>query len=158
MNKKLYGGLGISIMVIAGCAAHQEITRFESKAPERICIAKHEAVKEGFLETLKKELERHGASTKVVNGIYEERHGEFQGKVNPGAAEACDALAFYVAHWHWDLALYMRYADIWLTDADGVETIARTTYETGGGLDKFIDAEEKIAELVGQMYDKGEGP
>lgn len=157
MNKNLCVVLGISVMVITGCAARQEITRFESKAPERICIAEHEAVKEGFLKTLQEELESHGASTKVVSGIYEERHGEFQGKVNPEAAEDCDALAFYVAHWHWDLALYMRYADIWLTEDDGNKTIARATYETGGGLDKFIDAEEKIAELVGQMYAKG-GP
>ena len=32
------------------------------------------------------------------------------------------------------------------------EKIAQASYRTGGGLDKFINAEEKIIELIDGMY------
>ena len=46
----------------------------------------------------------------------------------------------------------MAYANIWVKDVETNEKIAQASYRTGGGLDKFIDAEEKIIELIDGMY------
>ncbi|WP_076418335.1 Sbal_3080 family lipoprotein [Colwellia sp. UCD-KL20] len=135
-----------------GCAAKQEITSFNTPLPQKVCIAKHDAVKQGFLEALIKGLESHRSETKIVRGIYEEKHGMYYPRIDLEEVEDCDAIAFYVANWHWDLALYMRFANIWITDKTMSKKIAQATYTTGGGPDKFINAENKVLELVTQMY------
>lgn len=143
----------ITIMaILMGCAAQQDITQFENNKPKLVCVAKHEAVKEDFLKALNEGFENNETETKVVRGVYELKHGMYNPTIYTDEVANCDAIAFYVANWHWDLATYMRYANIWVTDTAMSKKLAQATYTTGNGLDKFINAKEKVLEMVNQMY------
>lgn len=137
--------------LLSGCAAKQEITQFNGKIPSQMCIAKHSAVKEGVLVALQKGLNSHGIKTSVINGSYIEKHGMWQPNVNPEEAKNCGAVVFYSARWSWDLATYMSFANIWVTDNTLNNKVAQATYISRHGLDKFINAENKILELVDSM-------
>ena len=66
---------------------------------------------------------------------------------------ACPLLTTYTANWRWDLALYMAYAELTVF-RDGNE-IGKATYDAlmgGGRMDKFIKADEKVRELVSQLF------
>jgi len=65
----------------------------------------------------------------------------------------CDAIVFYVANWRWDIAMHTYFASIWVTDTAMSETIAQATYQTAGGPDKWINAREKVLELVDKRYE-----
>ena len=144
--------VAIAVATLAGCAAKQDVSRFEAEKPKTVCIAEHTAVKEGVILALQEGFAKHNVETKVITANYVMKHQAYQTDFEPSAAQGCNAIAFYVANWHWDLALYMAYANIWVTDVDNKETIAQASYRTGGGLDKFIDAKEKIIELVDAMF------
>lgn len=142
----------LSVVFLTACAATQSITEFDAGAPKNICIAKHEAVKEGVLDALEEGFHRHGASTTVVRGVYVEKHNTWNPSIYPEEVQDCDAIAFYVANWAWDISMYMHFANIWVTDTGMTRKIAQATYQSGGGPDKWINARNKILELVDEMY------
>lgn len=163
MNKIIALSAGLLLLLsMMGCSIKQEISKFD-KNPERICIVKHKAVKEGVLEALNDGFNKHNITTQVVDGNYVLKHNMWQPTWYPEQVSTCDALGFYVANWTWDLAAYMYFANIWITTADGNEKLAQATYDAslgGGRMDKFISAREKILELVdeilsGQSADEG---
>ena len=141
------------IAILAGCAATQEITQFDEAPPKLICIAKHDAVREGIIEALKEGFRQHGARTTVVRAIYKEEHNIWNPRIYPNEVQGCDAIVFYVANWTWDISMYMYFANIWVTDTAMTQKIAQATYQTGGGPDKWINAREKILEMVAEMYE-----
>ncbi len=144
----------IVALLLAGCAATQTITEFDGAVPRTICIAKHEAVREGILEALEEGFRQHGARTTVVGAIYEEKHSMWYPTIQPVEVQGCDAIAYYVANWTWDISTYMYFANVWVTDREDMNRIiAQATYQTGGGPDKWINANEKILELVDEMYE-----
>lgn len=145
-----------AVVTLAGCAAKQDVSRFEVEVPKTVCIAEHRDVKEGVITALEEAFSKHNVQTKVINANYVLKHQAYQTDLNPIDTESCNAVAFYVANWHWDLALYMSYANIWVTDVNQEKTIAQASYRTGGGLDKFIDAKSKIIELVDSMFQQVE--
>jgi len=62
----------------------------------------------------------------------------------------------YIARWSWDLATYMSYAEIHIL-AYGKE-IGHALYDSRlgrGSTKKFINAEEKINELIEQLFPDG---
>ncbi len=140
------------VILLIGCAAIQDVSEFNQKPPKKICIAEHKAVKIGVLSALIEGFNSHGADTKIINATYEEKHKMWYPRVCPNQLGGCDAIAFYVANWAWDISLYMYFANIWITDVSMSRNMAQATYQTGGGLDKWIDAREKILELVNDMY------
>lgn len=142
----------LAIATLAGCAAKQDITRYEAQKPKTVCIAEHKAVKEGIITAMQEGFAKHNIETKVVSANYVLKHQQYETDVEPTDIEGCNAVAYYVANWRWDLALYMAYANIWVKNVEQTETIAQASYRTGGGLDKFIDAKEKIIELVDAMF------
>jgi hypothetical protein len=143
----------LSAMTLYGCAATQTVSQFESKAPATICIAEHEAVlRDNFQGALVDAFESHGAKTKIIRATYEEKDSMWLPQIYPDEVAGCDAVAFYVANWAWDLAMYMYFASIWVTDVEMTEKIAQATYQTGGSMGKYINAREKVFELVDQMY------
>jgi hypothetical protein len=143
---------GLFVISLTACAATQSITEFDSGAPKNICVAKHDAVREGVLDALEEGFRRHGSNTKVVRGIYEQKHNMWNSNIYREEVQDCDAIAFYVANWAWDISMYMHFASIWITDTGMTRRMAQATYQTGGGPDKWIDAREKILELVDEMY------
>ncbi len=143
----------IALAVLGGCAAKQEISQLNAPAPGNVCIVKHEAVKDGVLTALQEEFEANGILPVVVDGAYERKHNRWQPTWSPEEVQSCDALCFYVAQWSWDLAAYMSYAQIWMTDSAGTNVIAQATYDATRvpGPNKFINAEAKIKEITSQM-------
>lgn len=150
-NSRLIG-LMLASAYLVGCAAQQDITQFTEDKPKLVCVAKHEAVKEDFLKALNEGFKNNNTETKVVRGVYELKHGAYNPRIYNEEVVNCDAIAFYVANWHWDLATYMRFANIWITDASMNKKIAQATYTTGNGPDKFINARKKVLEMVDQMF------
>lgn len=142
----------LAIFVLGGCAAKQEVSNLSAPA-HNVCIVKHDAVKEGVLSALQEEFEANGMSPLVVDGTYEIKQNMWHPTWSPEQVRSCDALCFYVANWHWDLATYMSFANIWMTDTAGSKKIAQATYDATRvpGPNKFINAEAKIKELTAQM-------
>tara|TARA_Y100000034_G_scaffold113632_1_gene148861 strand:+ start:84 stop:590 length:507 start_codon:yes stop_codon:yes gene_type:complete len=145
-----------AVTILAGCAAKQDVSRFEAEKPKTVCIAEHQAVKEGVVTSLQTGFAKHNVQTRVIPANYVMKHQAYQTDISTANTNGYDAIAFYVANWHWDLALYMAYANIWVTNVDQSKTIAQASYRTGGGLDKFIDANDKIIELVDSMFQQVE--
>jgi hypothetical protein len=59
----------------------------------------------------------------------------------------------YTARWGWDVALYMKYAEIKVYQS--ATLIGEAVYDAtwgGGRLDKFINAENKIREVVEELF------
>ena len=138
---------------LAGCAATQKVSSFGPDEPKTICIAEHEAVlRDNFQGALIDAFNSHGAKTKIIRGIYEEMNNMWFPRIYPEETIGCDAIAFYVANWSWDISMYMSFASIWVTDVQMSRKIAQATYETGGSPGKYINARNKVFELVDEMY------
>ncbi len=141
------------VSALTGCAATQTVSQFKAEEPATICIAEHEAVsRDGFQEALVEAFESHGANTIIIRAIYEERDKMWYPQIYPDETVGCNAIAFYVANWAWDLATYMYFANIWVMDVGMTTKIAQATYQTGGSPGKFINARKKVFELVDEMY------
>lgn len=140
------GSTWVSVLVattllFAACSIKQEVRplRLAGGTGNVICIRNNPAVREGFLQAYRTRVESKGFTVRVLS---------------PDAAvRSCSLTSTYTANWRWDLALYMAYAEI-LVYRDG-EVIGRALYDSlggGGRLDKFINATEKVNELVDQLF------
>ncbi|MFC3093523.1 hypothetical protein DRW07_04805 [Alteromonas sediminis] len=137
---------------LAGCAAKQTISAFQKAPPKKICVARHDAVRQNFHDALTNAFNTHNSETKTIRANYVEKHQAWHPTIIDSHLDDCDAFAFYVANWTWDITMYMHFANIWITDTSMSEKIAQATYVTGGGPDKWINAKEKVDELVYEMY------
>jgi hypothetical protein len=69
-----------------------------------------------------------------------------------GATE-CPHRIMYVANWTWDLAMYMRRAELIVFEGDRIAGRAIYDASAGGGRpDKWISAETKLNELVAELF------
>jgi hypothetical protein len=135
----LRGGLLLLALLLAGCSIKQNVTPVTSAAlsTKDICIRENASVRAGFLEAYRQALEARGLSVRVID---------------PAAGvTACPLLTTYTANWRWDFTMYMAYAEM-VVYRDGQET-GRAVYDALlGGMDKFINADEKVRELTGQLF------
>jgi len=128
-------------LALVACSIKQNVRPVTSAdlATREICIRENKTVREGFLEAYRQALESKGFSVRMLD---------------PDAGiRACPLLTTYTANWRWDLALYMAYAELTVF-RDGNE-IGKATYDAlmgGGRMDKFIKADEKVRELVSQLF------
>ncbi len=144
-------------LLATSCSIKQEVTRLDTR-PTNVCIVEHDAVRDGVLTAISEGLQRNGMAARQIKGQYSTKHNALLPTWAPADAAGCDALVFYTARWSWDLTTYMSFANIWMSNPDGTQKLAQATYDaTGGGgrLDKFINAREKILELVDQMVVPG---
>jgi hypothetical protein len=132
----------ISLLLVTfftGCAIHQNVKPVERFDDKQVCIIEKPAVKAGFLETYSRVLTNKGYVVK---------------RLPPSASLVdCPVTSTYNARWQWDLALYMALAEI-MVYKNG-KPIGEATYDSlsgGGTLSKFVDAENKITELVNQLF------
>lgn len=127
------------VTAFSGCAIHQNVKPVERFDDKQICIIEKPAVKPGFLETYSRVLNRKGYVVK---------------QLPPSASLVdCPVTSTYNARWKWDLALYMALAEI-MVYKNG-KPIGEATYDSlsgDGTLSKFVDAENKITELVNQLF------
>lgn len=125
----------------AGCTIIQEVepVSVQPQTVGEVCVVENPDVREGFLATYRQALHNKGFSTRLLD---------------PGTpVDVCPVTSTYVARWSWDLTIYMAYARIRVFD--GGAGAGEALYDaTGGGgrMDKFIDAEPKILELVNELF------
>lgn len=133
-----------ALLAISGCSIKQNVTPATLAAPtsNEICMIPDRGLREGFHTAYREQLQQKGF-------IVSEKQ--------PGTStSACPLTTAYTANWAWDLAMYMVYADIRVFQ-DGRQ-VGHANYDAkmgGGRMDKFIDAENKIAELTSQLFPAG---
>ena len=125
---------------VSGCAITQTVTpvaKFENK---EICVVVNPAVMQpAFVETYQRLLTGKGYDVRALPPA--------------SSVASCPVTSTYTANWRWDLALYMAYADIQVF-ADG-KLSGQAVYDSrrgGANMSKFIKAEEKLSELVDQLF------
>jgi|SRR5262245_30065561 hypothetical protein len=129
------------LVLTTGCSITQEVKPVTPAqlASKEICVRENVDVRPGFLEAYKGALENKGFSVRVLEPTT--------------GVTACPLLSTYSANWRWDFTLYMAYAEMRVY-RDGNE-IGKAVYDsTVGGLNmnKFIKADEKVRELVDQLF------
>jgi hypothetical protein len=124
---------------LAGCASKQEIEPAEIPQGSQVCIAENPDVRAGFLVELKKVLDEKSIDY-IVTDI--------------DSARDCEWHVTYVARWNWDVALYMAYAEIKVFHYGLLDGTA--FYDGTLAINKFIDSEPKIRELVNQLMQERE--
>jgi hypothetical protein len=132
--------LALAVMLLAGCTIKQHVKAIESPANDEVCIVENPKVREGFLVEYQRTLKELG---------YEPRLLEPDSSTN-----ACGVTSTYVARWSWDVTIYLSYAEIRVF-AGGAPAGEAIYDSTRGGfrlIDKFIDAEPKIRELVTELF------
>ena len=133
-------GLAVLLAVAAtGCSITQKVTPVGNLDSKAICIIEDTAVRSGFLEEYKKTLAEKGYEVSVLP--------------NGSGRDACDITTTYLARWSWDLAIYMSFAEIKVYRHGALYGEAYYDSRNGGGrLDKFVDGEAKVRELVNQLF------
>lgn len=140
MNKKAKQILSaILVAGIAGCAIHQNVKPVERFEGKNICVVENPAVKFDFLPAFKKSLEGRGFTVQMLQPT--------------AALRECPITATYTANWRWDLAMYLAYAEIKVFNNG--QPAGEAVYDSlkgGANMGKFIKGENKIAELVNQLF------
>jgi hypothetical protein len=141
MLKKMifYTGVVLVVFLLTGCTIKQNIKPVESFQDKEVCIIENPIVRNGFLPAY-----RHALEAKQYKVIL---------KPQNESITTCQVTSTYTANWRWDMALYMAYADIrvYKNGILGGEAIY-DSLAGGANPGKFINAENKINELVGQLY------
>lgn len=124
------------IPFLGACSSIQKVEPVKAHAGEKLCIVENPDVRDGFLKSFSKAVTARGYEVAVV----------------PSTApnDICSLTSTYVANWNWDLAMYMRYAQIKVYRDGFLDGSALYDAHTAGP-SKFIDADAKIQELVGQL-------
>jgi hypothetical protein len=143
VRKRLLAALLVSFG-LAGCAIHQTVRPVEKVEGRQICLIENPAVRASFVEAYKRSLASKGYAVR---------------QLPPSAAiTECPVTSTYSANWRWDLALYMAYAEIKVYSNGRPVGEAKYDSQRGGGnMNKFIDADRKIQELVNQLFPGGAG-
>lgn len=131
-------GIGVAV-VLVGCAIHQKVDPVPRTNVREICIINNPNVREGFLESYRRALSTKGFETKLLD--------------KSATPSDCPLASTYTANWRWDLALYMAFAEITVY-VDG-KKVGRALYDSlggGGNPAKFINADNKVQELVDQLF------
>ncbi|HEY7322581.1 MAG TPA: Sbal_3080 family lipoprotein [Candidatus Binatia bacterium] len=126
-------------LLLSGCSITQKVDPVPRLSVAEICIIDNPDVREGFIETYRRVLESK----------------KFQVRMLPQTATPrdCRQASTYTANWRWDLLLYLAFVDINVF-VDG-KSVGRAIYDSLGGsgnMSKFINAENKITELVDQLF------
>ncbi|APA66567.1 Sbal_3080 family lipoprotein [Janthinobacterium sp. 1_2014MBL_MicDiv] len=132
------------MFLFTGCAIHQTVKPVGNFATKEVCILNNPDVRVGFMVAYKRALEGKGYVARQL-------------PVTASIIE-CPLTSTYTANWRWDLAMYMHYANIKVYNngkvvGEAVYDAKRAGLNTG----KFIDADQKIGELVNQLFPGGAG-
>jgi hypothetical protein len=132
------------LALISGCAIHQNVRPVDVAGDGQVCVIANPQVRPSVMASYKRVLGEKGYAVR---------------ELPPSAAVTdCKVTSTYRASWRWDLAMYMHYAEFRVF-VDGKERGVAVYDAThgGGNLNKFIDADKKIAELINQLFAGGAG-
>lgn len=129
---------GIALLV-TGCTITQQVKPVSELGTREVCLVQDPAVRAGFLRTYRDTLQGLGYAVKLLP---------------PGSnLDACPVVSTYLGRWSWDLGLYMSYAEIKVYKNGTLTGSALYDSTKGGGnMNKFIKGDEKIRELVSQLF------
>jgi hypothetical protein len=98
----------------------------------------------GFVEAYKRSLAAKGYAVRQLPAT--------------AAITECPMTSTYTANWRWDMAMYMVAADIKVySNGRPVGEAKYDSLHGGANMNKFIDADRKIDELVNQLFPGGAG-
>jgi hypothetical protein len=125
--------------MLAGCSITQQVKPVADPPGKEICIVESPAVRAGFIDAYRRSLSARGFTVRML----------------PTGADVatCPMTSTYNARWSWDLALYMSYAE--LRVYGNGKPVGEATYDStrgGGNMNKFIEADKKIDELVSLLF------
>lgn len=129
----------ISVLMLTGCSIKQSVNPVDAAGYDSICFVEDSSVRQEFGNAYKRALSEKGFYVQVVS--------------SGTRYSSCPLLTTYYARWSWDVALYLSFAELKVY-RDGT-LIGDATYDSrrgAGRLDKFIDAENKLRELVNQLF------
>jgi hypothetical protein len=130
----------IFFIFISGCTAvtKQTVTPFENNSSIEICVIENQRVKGGFLQAYRTALQEKGYVVEILH-----KHADISD---------CKVTSTYSARWRWDFALYMSYAkiEVFKNGEKSAEALYKIVREGASG--KFINASEKVRELVNQLF------
>lgn len=123
---------------VSGCAISQKVEP-ATLSERSICVVENDKVRPAFRDALVQSISEKGYTVKLAAADV--------------TATECPRRVVYNANWTWDLAMYMRRAEIIVFEQDKIAGRAVYDASAGGGrMDKFIEAETKVRELVGQLF------
>lgn len=130
-------------LALSGCAITQEVTpsALDQRAQELCLVRNSEVVQDGFHDVYVRVLENKGFRVRSLP--------------DGSPSTSCPLVATYEAIYRWDMAIYLARVDLRMW-ADGREA-GRAVYDSlsgGANMGKFIRTEEKLAELVDQLFPK----
>ena len=135
--------LAVTLIAASGCSIQQTVNPVAGDVPGELCVIENPAVREGFLPEYRRALEAKGIAVRVLP--------------ETASIKDCPLTSTYVARWSWDLTIYMSYVEINVFEGGALAGKALYDATKGGGrMDKFIDAEPKIRELVSQLFPAGD--
>jgi hypothetical protein len=133
--------LPLLAVLLVGCSIKQNVKRVTAAqlTSKDICVRENAAVRAGFLEAYRRALQDKGFTVRVLE---------------PSAGiTACPLLSTYTANWRWDFTMYMAYAEMTVyRDGDEIGKAVYDTISGGLNMNKFINADEKVYELVEQLF------
>nr|WP_283254108.1 Sbal_3080 family lipoprotein [Ramlibacter paludis] len=141
---KVLGAAVCATLVLGGCAIHQTVKPVAKLEGRQVCVIESPAVRAGFIEAYKRSLATKGYTVRQL----------------PASASIteCPTTSTYSANWRWDLAMYMAFAEIKVYSNGQLAGQAQYDSLRGGAnMNKFIDADRKIDELVNQLFPGGAG-
>lgn len=134
----------IATVAISGCSIKQNVTpaALSAELTPEICMIPALNLRAGFTTAYQASLMEKGFRPRLMA---------------PGSSpDRCALATTFIGRWGWDLALYMKYADIRVYEKG--RQVGQAEYDArwgGGRLDKFISAEKKIVELADQLFPNG---
>ncbi len=131
--------IALATLVISGCSITQTVDPVRDLSTNEVCIIENPPVRKGFLPELKSALQSKNARVRVLG--------------SDATIASCPVVVTYIARWKWDLAMYLSYVEIKVfRNSAAVGTALYDATKGGGRMDKFIDAEPKIRELVNELF------
>ena len=129
---------------ITGCSIKQTVTpaSLSAELAPEICAIPAIGLRAGFNTTYQQLLREKGFKTRQMAA--------------GSSPDRCPLSTTYTGTWRWDLLLYMNHADIRVYEHG--RQVGQAEYDArwgGGRPDKFISAENKIAELTDQLFPDG---
>ena len=134
----------IALAALGGCGGtiEQRVSPVATVDSKEICVIENSRVRASFLEAYQRALQASGFAVRLL----------------PESAplSACSITSRYVAHWQWDIALYLAIAELrvykdGLPAGQALYNATRAAATTS----KFVNAEEKVKELVQQLFPAG---
>ncbi|MDQ2077821.1 Sbal_3080 family lipoprotein [Marinimicrobium sp. ABcell2] len=133
--------LGAIVIFMTACSIKQTLEPAQLASDADVCVVNNPKVRDGVLSAMSDVLAEKGVAYRIVE--------------SDESAASCDWRIKYTANWHWDLAVYMTYVRIDVYYKESLEGFAEYDSRRGGGrLDKFIDADAKIRELVEELIQR----